>query len=85
MGRKGDGMNPRAVLRMAKPFKKVIGAHHRHIVDGNWESTEAHQEARRKSDEAVAVCKYLICQLEDRHAAVIFARAVGMDGYINMR
>jgi hypothetical protein len=76
-------MNARAVLKMAKPFKCVIGAHHHLILDGDTDS--AYQEARRKSDEAVAVCKYLIQMLEDRHAAVIFARAVGMDGYINMR
>jgi len=76
-------MNARAVLKMARPFKRVIGAHHHLILDGDTDS--AYQEARRKSDEAVALCKYLICQLEDRHAAVIFARAVGMDGYINNR
>lgn len=76
-------MNARAVLKMARPFKKVIGAHHHLALNGMDDSP--YQEARRKSDEAVALCKYLICQLEDRHAAVIFARAVGMDGYINMR
>lgn len=78
-------MNPRAVLRMAKPFKKVIGAHTAQLADGRWVSDDVYQETRRKSDEAVALCKYLICHLDDRHAAVIFARAVGMDGYINMR
>ena len=74
-------MNTRAVLRMAKPFKRVIGAHH-HLT---FKDQDTYLAAQQKSDEAVAVCKYLICQLEDRHAAVIFARAVGMDGYINMR
>lgn len=78
-------MNTRAVLRMAKPFKRVIGAHSAQLADGRWVSDETYKEARRKSDEAVATCKYLIQMLDDRHAAVIFARAVGMDGYINMR
>lgn len=78
-------MNTRAVLRMAKPFKKVIGAHTAQLADGRWVSDDVYQETRRKSDEAVATCKYLIQMLDDRHAAVIFARAVGMDGYINMR
>ena len=81
MGRKGDGMNPRAVLKMAKPFKRVIGAHH-HL---SFTDQDDYLAAQQKSDEAVAVCKYLIQMLDDRHAAVIFARAVGMDGYINMR
>lgn len=76
-------MNTRSVLRMAKPFKRVIGAHHHLIIDGDTDS--AYQNARRKSDAAVELCKYLICHLDDRHAAVIFARAVGMDGYINIR
>lgn len=74
-------MNPRAVLKMAKPFKKVIGAHH-HL---SFTDQDEYLAAQQKSDEAVATCKYLIQMLEDRHAAVIFARAVGMDGYINMR
>jgi len=81
----GNMMNTRAVLKMARPFRKIIGAHGVQLADGRWVSDEAYQEARRKSDEAVALCKYLICHLDDRHAAVIFARAVGMDGYINMR
>lgn len=74
-------MNPRAVLKMAKPFKRVIGAHH-HLT---FKDQDAYLDAQQKSDEAVATCKYLIQMLDDRHAAVIFARAVGMDGYINMR
>ena len=78
-------MNTRAILKMARPFKRVIGAHTAQLADGRWVSDEVYQETRRRSDEAVATCKYLICQLADRHAAVVFARAVGMDGYINMR
>jgi len=77
-------MNERAVLKMAKPFKELIGGHHR-LIGKRGLTTEDYQEACRKSDEAVATCRYLICHLDDRHAAVVFARAVGMDGYINMR
>lgn len=76
-------MNHKTILKMARPFKRVIGAHHRLIGTGC--DADEYYEAQRKSDEAVATCKYLIQMLDDRHAAVLFARAVGMDGYINLR
>jgi hypothetical protein len=50
-----------------------------------WVDTETAQRRRAESDEAVNVAKYLIMHLDSRHDAVLFARAVGMPGYINMR
>jgi hypothetical protein len=44
-----------------------------------------YQRAQADSDLAVQQAKYLIQQLADRHDAVLFANAVGMPGYINMR
>jgi hypothetical protein len=74
-------MNPKAIIRMARPLRAKIGAHTRM----KWVDTETAQRARAESDDAVSLAKYLITQLDSRHDAVLFARAVGMPGYINMR
>jgi hypothetical protein len=76
-------MSPKAILRMAKPFKSVIGAHARLI--GTSYDADAYYRALADSDMAVQRAKYLIQHLQNRHDAVLFARAVGMPGYINMR
>jgi hypothetical protein len=76
-------MSPKAILRMAKPFKSVIGAHVPMI--GRQVDSDVYQRALSDSDVAVQRAKYLIQHLQNRHDAVLFARAVGMPGYINMR
>jgi hypothetical protein len=76
-------MTPKAILRMAKPFKAAIGAHVPMI--GQQVDSDVYQRARADSDIAVQRAKYLIQHLDNRHDAVLFARAVGMPGYINMR
>jgi hypothetical protein len=38
---------------------------------------------QQRSDEAVALAKYLILQLENRAAALQFSYAVGMPGYFH--
>ena len=74
-------MHPKSIIRMARPLREKIGAHMRmELVD-----TEIKQRLRAESEEAVSVAKYLIMHLDSRHDAVLFARAVGMFGYINMR
>ena len=77
-------MSPKAVLRMAKPFKAIIGAHVPLIGNSNV-THDDYQRARSDSDTAAQHAKYLIQHLANRHDAVLFARAVGMPGYINMR
>ena len=77
-------MSPRDILRIAKPLRAAIGAHYRLIGDSNV-CHEDYQRARAESDLAVQRAKYLIQHLQNRHDAVMLARAVGMDGYINMR
>jgi hypothetical protein len=77
-------MNIRTIASIARPLRKSIGAHHRMIGTLGWTHDE-YMEAQRLSDEAVLLAKYLIQHLDDRHAAVMFASAVGMPGYINMR
>lgn len=78
-------MSPKAILRLAKPFRAVIGAHNR-MPDMTPDGTaDAYYRARADSDIAVQRAKYLIQHLENRHDAVLFARAVGMPGYIHMR
>jgi hypothetical protein len=77
-------MTPKAILHMAKPFKATIGAHVPLIGNSNV-THDDYQRARAESDAAVQRAKYLIQHLANRHDAVLFARAVGMPGYINMR
>ena len=76
-------MNIKNIIRMAKPIRKVIGCHVPLIGTGC--DDEVYQRARADSDLAVQQAKYLIQQLANRHDAVLFAKAVGMPGYINMR
>ena len=76
-------MTPKSIVRMAKPLRAIIGAHVPLIGTGCDDAV--FQRARADSDEAVSKAKYLIMHLERRHDAVLFARAVGMPGYINMR
>lgn len=76
-------MNIKTIIRMAKPLRAVIGAH-AHLI-GTGCDADVYQRARADSDLAVQQAKYLIQHLDNRHDAVLFARAVGMPGYINMR
>lgn len=76
-------MSPKTILRMAKPLRARIGAHARMIH--TWTDHDAYERARADSEEAVSTAKYLIQHLDNRHDAALFARAVGMPGYINMR
>ena len=76
-------MNIKTITNMAKPLRKVIGCHVPLIGTGC--DDEVYQRARADSDLAVQQAKYLIQQLANRHDAVLFAKAVGMPGYINMR
>lgn len=76
-------MNPRTLAPLAQSLRSHIGAHHRLIGTG---CTDAKYHAvQRKSDECVALAKYLIQTLADRHAATVFAHACGMPGYIFAR
>jgi hypothetical protein len=74
-------MNQKSIIRMARHLREKIGAHMRM----EWVDTETKQRLRAESEEAVSVAKYLIMHLDSRHDANVFARAVGMPGYINMR
>ena len=76
-------MSPKSILRMAQPLRAIIGAHVPLIGTGCDE--DVYLRARADSEEAVSIAKYLIMHLGNRHDAVLFARAVGMPGYINMR
>ena len=76
-------MNAKTIIRIAKPLRAVIGAHARLIGTGC--DNSVYQRARADSDLAVQQAKYLIQYLNSRHDAAVFARAVGMPAYINMR
>lgn len=76
-------MHIKTIIRIARPLRAVIGAHARLIGTGC--DTSVYQRARADSDIAVQQAKYLIQHLNSRHDAVLFARAVGMPGYINLR
>jgi hypothetical protein len=76
-------MNIKTIIRIAKPLRAVIGAHARLIGTGC--DNSVYQRARADSDLAVQQAKYLIQYLNSRHDAALFARAVGMPAYINMR
>ena len=77
-------MNARTLIRLARPMKAAIGSHYRMIGCSDW-THEQYVEAQRQSDESVSLAKYLIQHLVNRHDAVVFASAVGMPGYINLR
>ena len=76
-------MNTKTIIRMAKPLRAVIGAHV-HLI-GTGCDADVYRRAQADSDLAVQQAKYLIQQLANRHDAVLFAKAVGMPGYINFR
>ena len=77
-------MSPRTILRMARLYRPLIGAHVQ-LIGQQHVSNDAYYEAQSASDEAVRQCKYLIQHLDSRHGAVLFARAVGLPEYINLR
>ena len=64
---------------LARELKKDIGTHAKYIGTGI--SADKYYALQQRSDDAVALAKYLIHQLENRAAAETFARAVGMPGY----
>ena len=68
---------------LAQSLRSRIGKHHALI--GTYAPRAIYQRAEGESDAAVSLAKYLICHLSDRHDAVMFANAVGMPGYINLR
>ena len=76
-------MQLKTIIRIAKPLKAVIGAHHK--LAQSYCEREVYQRSQADSDLAVQQAKYLIMHLENRHDAVLFAKAVGMPSYINMR
>lgn len=75
-------MSPRTVLRMARPIRARIGAHDRLAPGVDY---DVYLRAQADSLESVSLAKYLIQHLDSRADAVLFARAVGMPGYIHLR
>lgn len=73
--------NNRTLLTLARQLKKDIGTHAKYIGTGI--SSDKYYALQQRSDEAVALAKYLIHQLENRAAAETFAYAVGMPGYFH--
>jgi len=73
----------RQLIVLANQMRKQIGAQYKMI--GKGVKHEIYADAQAKSDDAIAFAKYLITHLENRHLAVVFAHAVGMPGYINLR
>jgi len=71
----------RTLMVLARQLKKDIGIHAKYIGTGI--KTDKYQELQRRSDDAVALAKYLIHQLENRAAALHFSYAVGMPGYFH--
>lgn len=74
----------RTLMVLARELAKDIGAHNK-ILGTKFISTKAGSdkfyELQKRSNDAVALAKYLIHQLENRAAAQAFAYAVGMPGY----
>lgn len=73
----------KTLILLARQLKKDIGCHH--AQTGKYCPSDKYQTLQLRSDEAVGLAKYLICQLDSSHSASIFASAVGMPGYINLR
>jgi len=71
----------RTLMVLARQLKKDIGTHAKYIGTGI--SADKYYELQQRSDDAVALAKYLIHQLENRAAALHFAYAVGMPGYFH--
>lgn len=76
-------MTLKTIAAIAKPLRAKIGAHAR-LIGASYDA-DAYHRARADSDLAAQQAKYLTQYLADSHAAVQFAHAVGMPGYINMR
>ncbi len=74
----------RSMLTLGRMARRHIGRHHQYI--GTSELTQDEYLAMQgRSDEWVALVKYLIQTLDNRDHAVQLAHAAGMPGYINMR
>jgi hypothetical protein len=71
----------KTLLVLARQLKKDIGIHAKFIGTGI--KADKYYQLQQKSDDAVALAKYLIHQLENRAAAEVFAYAVGMPGYFH--
>jgi hypothetical protein len=76
-------MNQRDIHALAQSLRHRIGRHYRMV--GHHRSHDEYLIARRDSDEAESLAKYLIMHLADRHDAKRLADWAGMPGYINMR
>ncbi len=76
-------MNERDIHALAQSLRHRIGRHYRMI--GYHLSHDEYLTARRDSDEAESLAKYLIMYLDKRHDAKRLADWAGMPGYINMR
>jgi len=71
----------RTLMVLARQLKKDIGIHAKSIGTGI--TADKYYALQQRSDNAVALAKYLIHQLENRAAALHFAYAVGMPGYFH--
>jgi hypothetical protein len=71
----------RTLMVLARQLKKDIGIHAKFIGTGI--TADKYYALQQRSDDAVALAKYLIHQLENRAAALHFAYAVGMPGYFH--
>jgi hypothetical protein len=71
----------RTLMVLARQLKKDIGIHAKFIGTGI--TADKYYALQQRSDNAVALAKYLIHQLENRAAALHFAYAVGMPGYFH--
>ena len=76
-------MNQRDIHALAQSLRHKMGRHHR--MGPEFKNTDAYFAARRDSDEAASLAKYLIMYLDKRHDAKRLADGAGMPGYINMR
>ena len=72
------------LLILGRMARRHIGRHHRMIGDSSF-TVDEYRATQCRSDELVALVKYLIQTLDNRDHAVQLAHAAGMPGYINMR
>ena len=61
----------RTLMVLARQLKKDIGIHAKYIGTGI--TSDKYYQLQQRSDEAVALAKYLILQLENRAAALHFS------------
>lgn len=73
----------RDYIKFAKELRRDIGAHNKLIGTGC--DNDTFIEARKRSDAAVSLLKYIIQSVDNRHIAVIIATYSGCPGYINYR